>query len=87
MTSFALTQSGREPVSRMPQISGIGIRNGSPAKVSDTERPPAPIASMPIAPAAGVWESVPSSVLPGTPKSCWCTGWLMPLPPRENHMP
>ena len=45
------------------------------------------MASMPIAPAAGVWLSAPSSVAPGRPKRSWWTGWLMPLPGRVYHMP
>ena len=32
-----------------------------------TSIPPAPMASMPMAPAAGVWLSEPTRVLPGMP--------------------
>ena len=70
-TSLAETQSGSSPVSRTPQMRGILRWKGSPAMAMATSRPPAPIASMPIEPAAGVWESAPSSVLPGMPKRCW----------------
>ena len=50
-------------------------------------RPPTPIASMPSAPAAHVWESEPIIVAPGRPKRAWWTGWDTPLPARENHSP
>ena len=36
---------------------------------SATSSPPAPMASMPIEPAAGVWLSEPSKDFPGLPKS------------------
>ena len=63
------------------------MRSGSPAMAMATSRPPDPIASIPMAPAAGVWESEPAMVAPGRPKRCWWTGWDTPLPGRENHRP
>ena len=39
-----------------------------------TSMPPAPIASMPSEPAAGVWLSEPRRLLPGTPRRSICTG-------------
>ena len=65
ITSLALTQSGSSPARRTPQISGIVRCSGSPAIAMATSSPPAPIASMPSDPAAQVWLSEPSSVLPG----------------------
>ena len=87
ITSLAETQSGSLPVSLTPQISGILVKNGSPAMAMATSRPPAPIASMPIEPAAGVWLSEPTMVLPGLPKCCMCTACEMPLPGREKCTP
>jgi len=52
-----------------------------------TSMPPEPMASIPMAPAAGVWLSDPTIVLPGTPKRSWWTGWLTPLPGRLNQIP
>lgn len=46
-----------------------------------------PIVSIPSEPAAHVCESEPSSVLPGAPKRCMCTGCETPLPGLENHSP
>jgi len=54
---------------------------------SATSSPPTPIASMPKDPAAGVWESEPTIVLPGIPKRCMCVGCETPLPGLENHNP
>ena len=54
--------------------------SGSPAIAKATSRPPAPKASMPKAPAAGVWLSEPARLLPGMPKRSICTGWLTPFP-------
>ena len=84
---MALTQSGSSPTSLTPQISGIWRYSASPAMASATSTPPAPKASMPSEPAAGVWLSEPTSVLPGLPKRCMCTGWLTPLPGRLYHTP
>src|SRR5579875_2657343 len=52
-----------------------------------TSSPPAPMASMPMEPAAQVWLSEPRRDLPGFPKRCMCTGWLTPLPGLENQTP
>ncbi len=52
-----------------------------------TSMPPAPMASMPIEPAAVVWLSQPTMDWPGMPKCSMCTGWLMPLPGPEYHTP
>ena len=41
-------------------------RNFNPAMAMATSMPPAPTASIPTAPAEGVWPSVPISILPGT---------------------
>ncbi len=54
---------------------------------SATSTPPAPKASIPSDPAAGVWLSEPTMVWPGFPKLCMWTGWLMPLPGREYQTP
>ena len=72
ITSFALTQGLNFPVSLISTTSGIVSRYGSPAIALATSKPPAPIASMPQAPACGVWESQPSIVSPGMSKrSMW----------------
>ena len=52
-----------------------------------TSMPPSPIASMPSDPAAGVWLSEPTIVLPGIPNRCMWVGWETPLPALEYHSP
>ena len=55
--SFAnnlVAQSGSSPTSLTPKIPGMVVGNGSPDIASATSNPPAPIASMPSEPAAGV---------------------------------
>ena len=84
---MALTQSGSSPTNLTPNIPGIVVGNASPHIASATSNPPAPIASMPIAPAAGVWLSEPKRDFPGFPKRCMCTTWLTPLPGREYQIP
>ena len=65
ITSFALTQGLNCPVKRTFTTSGIVMRYGSPAIALATSKPPAPIASIPQAPAWGVCESQPIMVSPG----------------------
>src|SRR5207247_2313478 len=64
ITSFALTHGLNFPVTRTLTTDGIVMRYGSPAIAFATSKPPAPIASMPQAPACGVWESQPTIVHP-----------------------
>ena len=45
------------------------------------------MASMPMPPPVGVWLSLPSRVIPGTPKRSRCTWWQMPLPGFEQKIP
>ena len=87
MTSFALTHAGSSPVSSTPQTCGMVMCSGSPAIAIATSSPPTPIASIPSDPAAGVCESDPTIVLPGTPRRCMCTAWLTPLPGWEYQTP
>jgi hypothetical protein len=65
ITSFACTQSGSDPTSSTPWISGAAVANVYPAIATATSRPPAPIARLPTAPAAEVCESAPTSTAPG----------------------
>ena len=87
ITSFALTHGLNFPVRRTLTTEGIVMRYGSPAIAFATSKPPAPIASMPHAPACGVWESHPSIVSPGTSKASMWAQWLMPFPGPENRAP
>ena len=45
------------------------------------------LASMPQAPACGVWESQPTIVSPGMSKASMWAQWLMPFPGPENRAP
>ncbi len=87
MMSLAETIGMSAPCSRTATTVGISRMNGSPAMAIAMSRPPAPIASMPIPPAVGVCESLPSSVLPGAAKRSRCTWWQIPLPGREKCAP
>ena len=71
--SFALTPARSFPCSFTWTTSGITSQKGSPAIASATLRPPAPIASIPAAPAFGVWLSDPRSVCPGLENLSRCT--------------
>src|SRR5271166_3167367 len=85
--SLALTQGGSSPLSLTPKTAGMRRYTGSPINASATSMPPAPKANIPREPAADVWLSEPTSVSPGLPKRCICTGWLMPLPGRLYQIP
>ena len=87
ITSFAETPGRSFPLSSTRTTAGIFIYIGSPAIAMATSRPPAPIASIPIAPPVGVWLSEPSSVFPGTPNLSKWTVWQMPFPAFERKMP
>ena len=50
-----------------------------------TDRPPAPMARLPMPPAVGVWESDPMRVLPGTAKFSRWSWWQMPVPGGGEH--
>ena len=62
---------------------GTATGKGSPAMARATSRPPAPMASMPTPLEVGVWESLPSRVLPGRAKRSTWSWWQMPLPGGE----
>jgi hypothetical protein len=68
MMSLADTIGASAPCRWTPTTVGISRTNGSPAMAMAMSRPPAPIASIPIPPLVGVWESLPSSVFPGAAK-------------------
>jgi hypothetical protein len=86
ITSLALTQSGKEPVSLTPQdlgagevigLSGHGQGHVQPARADAQHAHPGRPGS--------VAESEPIRVPPGRPKRSMCTWWLMPLPGGLNH--
>jgi hypothetical protein len=52
-----------------------------------TSIPPTPIAGMPSEPAAGMCESEPTMVFPGTPNRFMWVGCETPLPGLQNHSP
>ena len=87
ITSFALTHGLNFPASRTFTTAGIVRRYGSPAIALATSKPPAPIASIPHAPAWGVWESHPSIVSPGMSNRSMWAQWLIPFPGPENRAP
>ncbi|OQC73646.1 MAG: hypothetical protein BWX44_01386 [Spirochaetes bacterium ADurb.Bin001] len=71
--SLALTIGDNLPLNSTLRTLGLGMEKGKPAIASATSNPPAPMASIPSAPAVGVWLSDPNSDLPGTPKRSRCT--------------
>src|SRR2546422_6561601 len=93
ITSFADVQGGSSPVRSTRTTWGIRNRYGSPAITEATSNPPAPIASIPVAPAWTVWLSHPSIVWPGTSNRSMWVQWLIPFPGRGDiraafaHMP
>ena len=65
MTSLGEAQPLSEPVRRTPIRRGIRSSQGIPVITSTASAPPTPIASIPMPPALGVWESVPTIMPPG----------------------
>ena len=87
ITSFAEVHGGSFPFRSIRTTPGIRKRYGSPAITEATSNPPAPIASIPVAPAWHVWLSQPSIVCPGTSNRSISVQWLIPFPGRENTAP
>ena len=65
ITSLGEAQPFSEPVRRTPIRRGIRSSQGIPVITSTASAPPTPMASMPMPPALGVWESVPTIMPPG----------------------
>ena len=87
ITSLAVTQGRSRPCRFTRTTCGQAKKKGPPAMATATSSPPAPIASMPTAPAVGVWLSLPRSVHPGRVRRSRCTWWQMPLPGFEKRTP
>ena len=65
ITSFGDAQPDSLPVSSTPMSLGILSSQGCPVSTSTASAPPTPTATIPIPPALGVWESVPTIIPPG----------------------
>ena len=71
-TSLDCTHGRSRPRSSTPTTSGRSTGYGRPAIATATSVAPAPIASIPSAPAIVVWLSAPSSTWPGREKRSRC---------------